>query len=245
MLAMIRPGAAFLAAPIFGAAHVPVQVRLIISLAVGIPAVSVVPFALPPEGFASIAGFALVAGEILAGLALGFAVQIGFSSALLAGETMGNAMGLGFASMLDPMSGQQSQAIGQFLTVLGTFLFLAMGGHLLLAMIVFDSYKALPPGQAWLTADALRGLVRFGGTIFAAGMVIALPVGFAVVLVQLVMGMLARSAPALNLFSVGLPAALLAGLILMAFAAPSLAEAITRSMTAGLEYARTLSAGGS
>lgn len=245
LIAMIRPGAAFLAAPIFGAAHVPVQVRLIISLAVGIPAMSVVPFVLPPDGFTSIAGFALVAGEILAGLALGFSVQIGFSAALLAGETMGNVMGLGFAAMIDPLSGQQSQVLGQFLTVLGTFLFLAMGGHLLLAMIIFESYKALPPGEAWLTNDALRGLVRFGGTVFAAGLAIALPVGFAVVLVQLVMAMLARSAPALNLFSVGLPAAVLAGLVLIAFAAPSLAEAITRSMTSGLEYARTLSVGGS
>lgn len=243
MVAMIRPGAAFLAAPIFGAPQVPVQVRLIISLAVGIPALAVVPFVLPADGLASIAGFALIVGEVLAGLALGFAVQIGFSAALLAGETIGNAMGLGFASMIDPTSGAQSQALGQFLIVLGTFLFLAMGGHLLLAMIVFESYRALPPGEAWLRYDALAGLVRFGGTVFAAGLAIALPVGFAVVLVQLVMGMLARSAPALNLFSVGLPAALLAGLVLMAFAAPSMAEAITRALTAALEYSRTLSLG--
>jgi flagellar biosynthetic protein FliR len=55
-----------------------------------------------------------------------------------------------------------------------------------------------------------------------------------------VMGMLARSAPALNLFSVGLPAALLAGLVLMAFAAPTMADAITRALTAALEYSRTL-----
>jgi flagellar biosynthetic protein FliR len=86
--------------------------------------------------------------------------------------------------------------------------------------------------------------VLFGGTVFGAGLVIALPVGFAVILVQLVMGMLARSAPALNLFSVGLPAALLAGLVLLAFAAPSLAEAITRALIAGLELSRDLSRGG-
>lgn len=244
LLAMIRPGAAFLAAPIFGAPQVPVQVRLIVALAIGIPALSAVSFVLPAEGLASFAGIALVIGEVLAGLALGFAVQIGFSAALLGGETIGNAMGLGFASMIDPMSGAQSQALGQFLSILGTFLFLALGGHLLLAMIVFESYRALPPGEAWLSADALRGLVMFGGTVFAAGLAIALPVGFAVVLVQLVMGMLARSAPALNLFSVGLPAALLAGLVLMAFAAPSLSEAITRALIAGLEYSRTLASGG-
>jgi flagellar biosynthetic protein FliR len=243
LIAMIRPGAAFLAAPVFGAPQVPVQVRLIISLAVGIPALATVPFILPADGLASVAGFALVIGEVLVGLALGFAVQIGFSAALLAGETIGNTMGLGMAGMVDPATGGQGQALGAFLSIFGTFLFLALGGHLMLATIVFQSYVALPPGEAWLTQNALRALVLFGGTVFGAGLVIALPVGFAVILVQLVMGMLARSAPALNLFSVGLPAALLAGLVLLAFAAPSLAEAITRALIAGLELSRDLSRG--
>ena len=77
---MIRPGAAFLAAPIFGAAFVPVQLRLILALAIGIPALATPCILLPPEGLVSIAGFMLVAGEVIAGLALGFAVQIGFSA---------------------------------------------------------------------------------------------------------------------------------------------------------------------
>jgi flagellar biosynthesis protein FliR len=105
MIAMIRPGAAFLAAPVFGAQSVPVQLRLVVALAIGIPALDQVPFVLPEHGIASIAGGALVIGEVLAGLALGFAVQIGFAAAMLAGEVIGNAMGLGFAGMVDPNSG--------------------------------------------------------------------------------------------------------------------------------------------
>ncbi len=163
-----------------------------------------VPFGLPEAGIVSIAGFALVTGEILIGLAMGFAVQIGFSAALLAGETIGNAMGLGFSSMIDPQSGQASPALGQFLSILGTFLFLSIGGHLALAALVFESYVALPPGEAWLGAASLKGLVDFGGIVFSAGVAIALPVAFAIILVQVVMGMLSRSAPAMNLFSVGL-----------------------------------------
>ncbi|MDB5718252.1 MAG: flagellar biosynthetic protein FliR [Sphingomonas bacterium] len=243
LVAAIRPGAAFIAAPIFGAPQVPVQVRFVVALAVGIPALSAVPFALPLDGLASFSGAMLVIGEVLAGLALGFAVQIGFSAALVAGETIGNAMGLGFAGMIDPMSGGQSPALGQFLSTLGTFLFLAMGGHLMLASIIFDSYRSLPPGDAWLRADALGGLVTFGGDLFAMGLAIALPVGFAIILVQLVMGMLARSAPALNLFSVGLPAALLAGLVLLAIATPQIADAITRALLRGLETSRQLASG--
>ena len=243
MVAMIRPGAAFVAAPVFGAPSVPVQLRLVIALAIGIPALSAADFVLPQGGLATIEGFMLVASEVLAGLALGFAVQIGFSSALVAGEVISNAMGLGFSAMVDPASGQSSPAVGQFLSVLGTFLFLSIGGHLMLAATIMESYRALPPGDAWMSAESINGLVLFGGTLFAAGLSIALPVGFAIILVQLVMGVLSRSAPALNLFAVGLPAALLAGLVLLAIAAPVIGEGVIAVIQSGLEEARRLALG--
>lgn len=243
LVAMVRPGAAFLAAPVFGATFVPVQLRLIVALAIGMPALSVTDFALPSDGLASIEGLLLVAGEVMAGLAIGFAVQIGFSAALIAGEVIGNTMGLGFAAMMDPATGQQNPALSQFLAILATFLFLAIGGHLALAATIVESYRALPPGDAWLTAESVRGLVFFGGVLFAAGLSIALPVGFALVLVQLVMGMLARSAPALNLFAVGFPATLLAGLVLLAIAAPVMGEGIVGAIQAGLEESRRLAMG--
>jgi flagellar biosynthetic protein FliR len=243
MVAMIRPGAAFLVAPVFGASFVPVQLRLIVALAIGIPALAATNFALPTEGLASFEGVLLVAGEVMAGLAIGFAVQIGFSAALLAGETISNAMGLGFAGMVDPATGQQNPMLGQFLTILATFLFLGIGGHLALAATVVESYRALPPGAAWMSAENIKGLVLFGGVLFAAGLSIALPVGFAIILVQLVMGMLARSAPQLNLFSVGLPAALLAGIVLLAMAAPVMSDAIIAVLHQGLEEAQRLALG--
>jgi len=243
LLAMVRPGAAFVAAPVFGSPQVPIQLRAIVALAVGLPATAIVPFAMPDGGLVSIAGMALIAGEVLAGLALGFAVQIGFSAALLAGETIGNAMGLGFAGMVDPQSGASSPALGQFLSILATFLFLAMGGHLVLITIVVESYRALPPGGPLMAAAQIRNLVDFGGVVFAAGLTIALPVAFALILVQLVMAMLARTAPALNLFSVGLPAALLAGLVLMAIAAPVMADGIMQALRRGLDMAELLASG--
>ncbi len=244
MVAMIRPGAAFFAAPVFGMAAVPVQLRLVVALAIGMAGLATTPFALPADGVASVAGVAMVFGEVLAGVAMGFAVQIGFSAALLAGETIGNAMGLGFAAMMDPHSGAPSTALGQLLSVLATFMFLSIGGHLILARIVVDSYRALPVGGAWPAAESLRGLALFGGDVFAAGLAIALPVAFALILVQIVMGLLARSAPAMNLFSVGLPATLLAGIILLAIAAPAIGEGIVAAIERGLDEARAIAAGG-
>jgi flagellar biosynthetic protein FliR len=243
LIAMIRPGAAFVAAPIFSAPAVPVQIRLILSLAVGMAALNSVTVTLPPGGVASFAGIGLVAGEVLAGLAIGFALQIAYAAAFIGGETIANAMGLGFASMVDPQSGSTTPVIGQFLSILSTFLLLAMDGHLMLVQFVVDSYRALPPGGGLMPNGAIHDLVWFGSSMFGAGVTIALPVAFALVLVQIVMGMLARSAPSLNLFAVGLPATVMAGLVLMAIAAPVLAESITTSLSNALDMARTLAGG--
>ncbi len=243
MLGMLRPGAAFIAAPVFGATNVPLQLRLVIALAIGVPAVAASGLALPAEGIVSWPGFILVIGEVVIGLAIGFVLQMGLAAALLAGEAISNAMGLGFAAMMDPMSGQMSSAIGQLLSMLATALFLAANGHLLLIEIVVDSYSALPPGDAFPSFDAIGGIVRFGSLMFAAGLTIALPVGFVLILVQLIMGVIGRSAPAMNLFAVGLPATLLAGVVLLAIATPVMAEAIARFLSDALDMARLVAGG--
>lgn len=243
LVAMIRPGAAFIAAPIFGAQTVPVQIRLILSLAIGMAALNSVTITLPDSGVVSFAGVGLVMGEVLAGLALGFMLQLAYGAAFIAGETIANAMGLGFANMVDPTSGAPTPVIGQFLSILATFLLLAMDGHLMLIQFVIDSYRAMPPGQGLMPNSAIHDIVWFGGTMFGAGVTIALPIAFALILVQIVMAMLARSAPALNLFAVGLPATLLAGLVLLAIGAPVLAEAITATLMEALDAVRMLSGG--
>jgi flagellar biosynthesis protein FliR len=243
LLAMIRPGAAFVVAPVFGARSVPVQVRLIIALAIGIPGAAASNMVLPLNGMVSVSGIMMIMSEILLGLALGFAVQIGFAAAMLAGELISNTIGLGFASMNNPMSGQHSSAIGQFLNMVATFLFLATDGHLALVAIIIDSYIAMPPGNAWLSNAVLDGIVQFGSLIFAAGLSIALPVGFAMILVQIVMAVIARSTPSLNLFAVGLPATLLAGIILLASALPVMADSLIDAVTSGAEQSAIIGKG--
>jgi flagellar biosynthetic protein FliR len=244
MVAMIRPGAAFLAAPVFGATNVPVQLRLVISLAVGVPAVLASGMQLPPEGLVSVSGIMLIIAEVLIGLSIGFVLQMGLAAALIGGEAISNAMGLGFAAMADPMSGRMSSAIGQFLSMLATALFLAADGHLLLAEIIVQSYVALPPGGGFMSYKSLAGVLEFGGLMFAAGVAIAMPVGFVLILVQMIMGVIGRSAPALNLFAVGIPATLLAGVVLLGVGTPIMAETIGRAMSDALELARTMATRG-
>lgn len=242
-MAMIRPGAAMMVAPVFGASQVPLPLRIIMALMIAVAATGVGGVSLPADTMVSFTGFLFVAGEVMVGVAIGFALQIGFSAAFVAGETLSNAMGLGFASLNDPQSGTSTPVIGQFLSILATLLLLAMDGHLMLIAIIIDSYDTLPPGNAFMSFTAIENLVTFGGSLFAMGLLIALPVGSALILIQLVMGMLARSAPAMNLFAVGLPVALLAGLVLLAIATPIMAETIMQAMNDGLDQSRAMAQG--
>lgn len=243
MLAMIRPGAAMVVAPIFGSRNVPIQIRIILAFMIGMVATNTASFDLPGDTDISLSNSMFVIGEVLAGVAIGFALQLGYSSVLIAGESISNAMGLGFASMSDPQTGQSTPVIGQFLTILATLLLLATDGHLMLLATIVHSYSALPPGYAFLGADMFMGIVEFGGILFSMGLLIALPVGGSLILIQFVMGFLARTAPALNLFAVGIPVTIIGGLIALAVTAPIMAETIIQSLGMGLDHAALIAGG--
>ena len=138
---MVRVGAAFLAAPVFGAVGVPVTVRVGLTAAVGVLVLGAHAVQ-PPPSVVALTTFLAVAAEALIGFALGFVLQIAFAAPLVASEVIGGAMGLSFATAIDPQSGAASPALGQFLTILLTLLFLSVDGHLVLADMLVRSYQA-------------------------------------------------------------------------------------------------------
>jgi flagellar biosynthetic protein FliR len=236
---MIRVGAAFIAAPVFSNVSVPLTVRVALSGAIAVLVLGTTPVQTPQSVFA-LATFVAVAAEALVGLALGFVLQIAFAAPLVAGEIIGGSMGIGFANMIDPNSGRSSPAIGQFLSIMMTLLFLSLDGHLVLVDLVVRSYRALPPGASWLAAGQLRDIALFGGYAFLAGLLLALPVGFLLLCLNLVMGMVSRSAPSLNLFAVGLPVSLAVGVLSLAIALPAMGDYMQVILREGLAAAQSL-----
>lgn len=236
---MVRVGAAFVAAPVFSNVSVPLTVRVALSGAIAVLVLGTTPVQVPQSVFA-LATFVAVAAEALVGLALGFVLQVAFAAPLVAGEIIGGSMGIGFANMIDPNSGRSSPAIGQFLSILLTLLFLSVDGHLVLVDLVVRSYRALPPGASWLAADQLREIALFGGYAFLAGLLLALPVGFLLLCLNLVMGMVSRSAPSLNLFAVGLPVSLAVGVVSLAIALPAMGDYMQVIIREGLAAAQSL-----
>lgn len=233
---MTRIGAAMAAAPIFGAMGVPMQVRVILTGATAV-FVAVWGDAAPPADLFSLAGMLAVVGEVLIGLALGFALQVAFAGPVMAAEVIGGSMGLSMAMTTDPNSGTQSTAFGQYFTIVLTLIFLGVGGHLQWLALVIESFAVFPPGETWLGGDAGLRLAGFGSQIFSFALLIALPITLVLLLVQVLTGILSRSAPSLNLFALGLPAGVLAGLGALILAAPLLFAQLEDVAGQGIENA--------
>lgn len=220
---MTRIGAALLAAPFFSAAAIPVQLRVAITGAIAVLVSAWVPVAAPPA-LLSLAGLLAIAAEVLVGLSLGFVLQLSFAAPILAAEQIGGAMGMSIASSADPIHGNHAPILGQYFNVMLTLVFLGLGAHLIWLRLVVESFTVFPPGNAWLGPDQLERIVGFGSDMFVAAIAIALPVTLVLVLVQVASGVPSRSAPALNLFALGLPAGILAGLAALIAAAPLYAD---------------------
>ena len=236
---MVRIGAAFVVAPVFGAVGVPLNVRVALSAAIGILVLGSHPVAAPPTVF-SAATFISIAGEALVGFSLGFVLQIAFAGPLVASEVIGTSMGLGFAQTIDPVNGHSTPALGQFFSVMLTLLFLSLDGHLVLVDLLVRSYDVLPPGAAWLSADKIKGVALFGGYAFVAGLMLALPVGFLLLCLNIIVGMMSRAAPSLNLFAVGLPASVAVGVVALAIAFPAMGDYMQVIVREGLAATSTL-----
>jgi flagellar biosynthesis protein FliR len=239
MFAMTRIGAALLAAPLFGAGSVPMQVRVIVTGAIAVMVCAWTPLA-APAALLSVQGLLAVAGEALVGLSLGFVLQIAFAAPVIAAEVIGGAMGMSMATAVDPNSGAQSPALGQYFTVVVTLIFLALGAHLQWIAVLIESYRVFPPGATWLGPEKLSEIAGFAATMFATAVAIALPVTLVLLVVQVVTGVLSRSAPALNLFALGLPAGVLAGIAALIIAAPILTDQMTDLSATAIEQAGSL-----
>ncbi|WP_305098537.1 flagellar biosynthetic protein FliR [Croceibacterium aestuarii] len=237
---MTRIGAALFAAPFFGAASVPVTVRVSMTGALAIFVAVWQPGIAAPPALFSAAGLLAVAGEVLVGLAHGFVLQIAFAAPTLAAELIGGGMGMSMAVAADPNGGGQTTAYGQYFTIVLTLIFLALGAHLQWIALLSESYRTFPPGETWLGAERFELIASFAGTMFETAVRIALPVTLVLLLVQVLTGVLSRSAPSLNLFALGLPAGVLAGIAALIIAAPLLFDQFSDLVALSLGQAESV-----
>ena len=238
----IRCGAALMAAPMVGGTAVPAPLRILLSLVLGFFIATWVP--LPPvPAMMSLAAVLAVLQEVAVGLMLGFVLQLAFAIPLIAAEQISGTMGLAIATSIDPASGAQSGALGTFFGLVLSLLFYAIGAHLLWFDLLIESYRLLPAGQFAFGSWRAQSVVMFMGYGLATAAAIALPVVLVLLLVQVVTGLIARSAPSLNLFALGLPAGVLAGIAALIIALPVMVHQFKGVIESALEHSATLIAG--
>ena len=226
LFASLRTASALAILPGIGAMLVPLRVRIGVGGAIGVFVLATVPIAVPLDLF-SIPGLCAVAGEIVIGTIAGVMLQVAFAGAAIAGEVVAQSMGLGFATILDP-GGTTSPVIATFLGLVTWAVFFAVDGHLRLFEILEESYRTLPPGSDPLALAAR--IAGFGTLAFASGVMLALPVAAVLLLVNLLLAVAARSAPQLNLFAIGFPVLMTAGIVALAVAMPAMTDAVASTI---------------
>jgi flagellar biosynthetic protein FliR len=233
-----RIGACFMAAPVFGARFVPARVRLLLAGAVTLLVAPLVPA--PQATPFSMAGIVVTLHQVIIGLATGFALQLIFDALAMGGQLLSNTMGLGFAFNVDPLRGTSTPVVGQLYMLLVTLTFLALNGHLLLIETLAQGFTTLPVGTTGLDGTALWSVVTWGSQLFAGALMVALPGMTALLVVNVAFGLMSRAAPSLNLFAVGFPVTLIAGLVVVYAGLPAVQASFIESLEAGFGLLRAL-----
>jgi flagellar biosynthesis protein FliR len=219
--------ALMLTAPVFAERALPQRVRIGLAVMITMVLVPTLPPP-PPIHPLSLAGAVMIGQQLVIGAALGFAMRIVFVAVETAGEIAGLQMGLGYATLFDPERADMIPVLGQFLGMLTILAFLALDGHLHMVQVLADTFHALPVSGPRIETAGLLTLVQWGSEIFAAGVLLCLPLLGAMLIANIALGILTRAAPQLNLFAVGFPLTLGAGLIILAVTLPLLAPQLVK-----------------
>ncbi|WP_334134683.1 flagellar biosynthetic protein FliR [Tepidimonas sp.] len=219
----------FSAAPLLSARSVPLRTRIGLAFVMAVciqpalPAAVTLPLNSPQA-------LGAVVQQLAIGLSIGLAARIVFAAIEMAGEIVGLQMGLNFAGFFDPSTGAQASTVGRFYGNATMLLFVAMNGHLMLLQAVAASFVAFPVGDgSWAALRSMR-LHELGSLIFAYGLGIALPLIALLLFVNVVMGIISRIAPQMNVFAIGFPLTLSVGLVGIAVMLPMLAEPVQQLM---------------
>lgn len=222
---LVRILALLAVAPIFNSNGMSRRIRLIMGVAICVAIAPALPATtvIPPGSWH---GLAIIGQQLLIGTIMGLTLRIMFAAVDVAGEIIGLQMGLSFASFFDPNSGAQTAVMSSFLSLVNSLLFLAMNGHLLTLSVLAESFRLLPIGLSPFPSAGIPPLLAWSATLFATGLMLALPLITALLITNLALGVLARIAPQLNIFAVGFPVTIITGFVVVLLALPHYGSAL-------------------
>jgi flagellar biosynthetic protein FliR len=222
-LIFARTTAFLVVLPLFGWASVPRRVKA----GTAVLLAAFFALVLPPVPVARASGHWLAAGlliaqEALCGLALGLGARLIFAAIEQGGTIIGRQMGFALSFIVDPSTGHESRPLGMFLETTFALLFLAVGGHHLLIRLIARSYAVLPAGGGVEMGRLAAGVLAAGSAMLMFALKLAAPLLAAFLILAVVLGVLARVLPEMNVLLTSLPLRVGVGLFLAATLVPML-----------------------
>lgn len=224
LLVLFRISSFFFSSPIFSFRGVPTQFK--IGLAVFISLVTFTGLDLNETIVMDASYLLSIVKEILIGLVLGFTASLFFTIVQVAGSFVDLQMGFMMANLIDPVTGAQSPVMSNMKFFIATLLFLALNGHHYLIKALIESYEWVPLTNEFFARIASGQvsvfLIDSFSTMFILAFQMIAPLIVVLFIVDVSMGILARTAPQFNLFVVGIPLKLLIGLTVLLMMIPGL-----------------------
>ncbi|MDX9835726.1 MAG: flagellar biosynthetic protein FliR [Desulfobulbus sp.] len=147
----------------------------------------------------------LMVNEVLLGALIGLVAQLVFTAVSFGGTVIGYQMGFAAANIFDPQTTQQLSLMSQFINILALLAFLAMDIHHFFFRVIVESYQLLPPGPLDFSGGAVETLMRLASHMFVLGVKFSAPVLALLLITNMVLGILARVFPQLNVFMLSFP----------------------------------------
>jgi flagellar biosynthetic protein FliR len=202
-LVLTRVGALVMTAPLFGSLALPRRVRALLAVAM---ALLVTPVYLgtslgPVERIGEYGR--LLVNEALAGLLIGLGLNVLFSGIQIAGQIVSQMSGLSLADVFNPAIEEDTSVFSQLFYFLTLAVFVAIGGHRLMTEALLETFAAAPPGQVALGTHFVEVLTSIVTQSFHLGIRAAAPLLVALLLSNLLLGLISRTLPQINVIVVG------------------------------------------
>ncbi len=213
----------FVAAPLLSSRNIPVLVKVGVSFFLSLVVFFAVFKGVNVNIPVNLINILLLVGEqVLIGIAVGFVAMLIFSSVSLAASFYGFQMGFGIVNVIDPMSQGRVPVTGQFKTLVVMLLFLATDAHYLLVMALVNSFKLVPLTGFWVNTSVLSVIIKgFSGMFFTA-VQISIPIIAVLLMIDIGLGIIAKTMPQLNIFIFGFPVKIMVGMLTMVVIMPVL-----------------------
>jgi flagellar biosynthetic protein FliR len=219
-LVLARISGFFLTTPFFSWGMIPARVKVGIAVLLSFFFAMINSPGIDPDNTGMLEAGLLLANELIYGAGLGFIFVLVFSAVKVSGRIIERQMGLALARTFDPLSGERGRPIGLLLQMILILLFFAADGHHLLIMIISRSYESFPAGTIPEIEAIVEGVTNAGSTMLAAGLRLCAPILAAFLLLLIVLGVLARVMPDMNILFISMPLRVGMGLLMLSVFLP-------------------------